>query len=145
MALDNNAGTKRTVSLMRNLTPSVPAESVVQVTAAAPEIATVVTAANLDGPSYQRKNEVPSASSATTTHTPSTARAGYAAAPSGSTKPAAQQSIRTKKVSFLADPKLEERFRKARLRAGFDKLEDAYNEALTVFCEQVEKGLIDRF
>jgi hypothetical protein len=52
---------------------------------------------------------------------------------------------RTKKISFLADPRLEERFRKARLRAGFDKLEDAYNEAIKTFCDLVDAGKIDRF
>lgn len=52
---------------------------------------------------------------------------------------------RTKKISFLADPKLEERFRKARLKAGFDKLEDAYNEAIKTFCDLVDAGKIDRF
>ena len=52
---------------------------------------------------------------------------------------------RTKKISFLADPRLEERFRKARLKAGFDKLEDAYNEAIKTFCDLVDVGKIDRF
>jgi hypothetical protein len=52
---------------------------------------------------------------------------------------------RTKKISFLADPRLEERFRKARLKAGFDKLEDAYNEAIKTFCDLVDAGKIDRF
>ena len=47
---------------------------------------------------------------------------------------------RTKKISFLADPRLEERFRKARLRAGFDKLEDAYNEAIKTFREAAPTG-----
>jgi hypothetical protein len=60
-------------------------------------------------------------------------------------KEVASHPARTKKISFLTEPKLEERFRKARLKAGFDKLEDAYNEAIKTFCDLVDAGKIDRF
>jgi hypothetical protein len=52
---------------------------------------------------------------------------------------------RTQKVSFLADPVVHERFKKLRLKAGFETLEDAYNEAIKLFCDAVESGKIDRF
>jgi hypothetical protein len=127
MALDHNAGNKRTVSLARNLSPQISTEQVSSINNEAVAKLTEQTP-NIQTPSYERRAE----------SVKSNEQAQH-------TKPIAAQSNRTKKVSFLADPKLEERFRKARLRAGFDKLEDAYNEALTVFCEQVEKGKIDRF
>ena len=112
MALDHNAGQKRTVGLARNLFASNPVAPPVETTPAV--------SAPSKSPSvqtYDRKAiETPQAAPA-----------------------------RTKKISFLADPRLEERFRKARLRAGFDKLEDAYNEAIKTFCDLVDAGKIDRF
>jgi hypothetical protein len=60
-------------------------------------------------------------------------------------KEIATQSGRNRKISFLTDRELEERFRKCRLRAGFDTLEDAYNEAIKRFCDQVDRGEIDNF
>ncbi len=121
MALDQNAGQKRTVSLMRNLTaPTSPEPSAAPI---APSIPQTPIAPPASKPAIETKNSPG--------NSPTLAQAPYA--------------NRTKKISFLADPKLEERFKKARLRAGFEKLEDAYNEAVIVFCEQVEKGMIDRF
>ncbi len=111
MALDHNAGQKRSVGLARNLFAS---------TEGTPSIASSTAALTPNktdlAPAYDRKAE---------------------AAPG--------VQARTKKISFLADPRLEERFRKARLRAGFDKLEDAYNEAIKTFCDLVDAGKIDRF
>jgi hypothetical protein len=52
---------------------------------------------------------------------------------------------RHRKVSFFCSKELEERFKKARLKGGFDKLEDAYNRALEHFIKAVEKGEIDEF
>lgn len=111
MALDHNAGQKRTVGLARNLFASNNAAPTVDI---APPVTAPVKTQPV--PTYDRKAE------------------------QTETSPA-----RTKKISFLADPRLEERFRKARLRAGFDKLEDAYNEAIKTFCDLVDAGKIDRF
>ena len=111
MALDHNAGQKRTVGLARNLFASTDGAPTVATTQAHP-----VPAKSEPLSTYDRKAEVTQGTQA-----------------------------RTKKISFLADPRLEERFRKARLRAGFDKLEDAYNEAIKTFCDLVDAGKIDRF
>jgi hypothetical protein len=115
MALDQNAGQKRTVGLARNLMPLAESPAPLATMATAP-IATMPT------PSAPERKPILSDPIAAT-----------------------EANLRTKKISFLTDPKLEERFRKARLRAGFDKLEDAYNEAIKTFCDQVDAGKIDRF
>jgi hypothetical protein len=112
MALDHNAGQKRSVGLSRNLFAQSAAPH--QESAPSPEPAPV----SRDPRPSDRKPALE--------------------------QPQFQQG-RTKKISFLTDPKLEERFRKARLRAGFDKLEDAYNEAIKTFCDLVDAGKIDRF
>ncbi len=115
MALDQNAGQKRTVGLARNLMPLVESPAPVAAVPAAPTAPTPAPTV------FERKQSL------------------------GTTAIATEANLRTKKISFLTDPKLEERFRKARLRAGFDKLEDAYNEAIKTFCDQVDAGKIDRF
>ena len=43
----------------------------------------------------------------------------------------------------MIDPELEKRFRKARLASGFEKLEDAHNQAIKTFCEMVESGKLN--
>jgi hypothetical protein len=129
MALDLNAGKKRAVGMARNLAPFL--ESVEDKTTTVPSALNQ----SIDSPSYARKVEEAAASiSITSTATPASPVAA---------SPAARNRI--KKVSFFVDPKLEERFKKARLRGGFDKLEDAYAEALKVFCDQVDAGKIDNF
>jgi hypothetical protein len=111
MALDHNAGQKRSVGLARNLFASTNMPQVAETqVVSAPAVKTEPAS------TYNHKVEAPVSSPA-----------------------------RTKKISFLADPRLEERFRKARLKAGFDKLEDAYNEAIKTFCDLVDAGKIDRF
>ena len=117
MALDPSAGQKRSVSITRNLLPQAPVEMT--------PIATP-----------------PASAVAATTSTPSTL-ARHESAPAYervANKPVAAQSGRNKKISFLTDSALELRFRKARLKGGFEKLEDAYNEALKVFCEKIERS-----
>ncbi len=111
MALDHNAGQKRSVGLARNLFAST-------------DIAQTAPNAPVAG-------SLPKSEPASTSNRKVDLTQGGQA--------------RTKKISFLADPRLEERFRKARLRAGFDKLEDAYNEAIKTFCDLVDAGKIDRF
>jgi hypothetical protein len=111
MALDHNAGQKRSVGLARNLFASTHVSQAVET-----QPTQNPSVKNETVPTYNHKVE-------TSVNTPA----------------------RTKKISFLADPRLEERFRKARLKAGFDKLEDAYNEAIKTFCDLVDAGKIDRF
>ncbi len=132
MALDQNAGKKKAVGLARNLYPTSAVEAPM-------EIAAPITSASMTvSEALELKTAPLAASSASLSKsTPQFAEANYAIT--------AKSQNRIRKVSFMIDPALEKRFRTARLKAGFEKLEDAYNEALKKFCELSEKGKIDNF
>ena len=122
MALDKTAGQKRSVSAMRNFRPVEVVSTPVASEVVKPAVETFK---NLEAPTYSRKSEE------------------IAKAPM--TIEAAPAKSRHRKVSFFTSQETEERFKKARLRAGFEKLEDAYNRALEHFILSVEKGEIDEF
>lgn len=125
MALDKNAGQKRTVSALRNFGAM---EEVTSSSLAAETVKPVIAAPKaLEVPAFTRKAEEPTK----TSFTPKVE--------------AAPAKTRHRKVSFFTSQETEERFKKARLRAGFEKLEDAYNRALEHFILAVEKGEIDEF
>jgi hypothetical protein len=129
MALDQNAGKKRAVGIARNLLlgDENPNKTVSEA------LAPVVEA---KAQPIQLSQEVASAQSV-----PVESGAKRA----GEIRFAKPQSGRTRKLSFLTTPELEAKFKKARLRAGFETIEDAYNEAIQRFCEQVDKGEISNF
>lgn len=122
MALDQNAGKKRTVSLARNLAPLIESTEDKSITVS----------------EALKSVETPVVKETITTIIPTIATAPIAT--SVAVKTNATIHNRTRKISFLADPVLEARFKKARLKAGFEKLEDAYNQAMITFCELAEQG-----
>ena len=130
MALDNNAGKRKPVGLARNLYPNLASESTPDV---APTIPTfIVQAAAVNQTVTQVLASV----------APVTAKPAVGATAFSTT---AKNLNRITKVSFMIDPELEKRFRKARLQSGFEKLEDAYNEAVKNFCAASEAGKINNF
>jgi hypothetical protein len=122
MALTNDAGKKKAVGLARNLFAETPMES---------------------NPSTETKTVAEMIAPMKTLETAINPPAGASSRNIEST--AKSQSGRTRKLSFLATSEMEARFKKARLRGGFETIEDAYNEALRLFCEGVEKGSISNF
>ena len=132
MALDQNAGKKKAVGLARNLFPNSPVESASE--SISPSIA------NTPVPTATTVAQAMAVNSSAVSVTRPTLAAGAA-----TFAVTAKNLNRITKVSFMIDPELEKRFRKARLQSGFEKLEDAYNEAIKRFCDASEKGQIDNF
>lgn len=122
MALTNDAGKKKAVGLARNLFAEAPLESA--------ETTETKTVAEMIAPIKKIETAMNPPAGASAKNEESTAKS---------------QSGRTRKLSFLATSEMEARFKKARLRGGFETIEDAYNEALKLFCEGVEKGSISNF
>jgi hypothetical protein len=110
MALTNDAGKKKAVGLARNLFAETPMES---------------------NPSTETKTVAEMIAPMKTLETAINPPAGASSRNIEST--AKSQSGRTRKLSFLATSEMEARFKKARLRGGFETIEDAYNEALRLF------------
>ena len=137
MALDQNAGKKKAVGLARNLFPNVAAEAVTPTPTTTIAEALAVTSSPVVTTPVITATPVISSPIATEKPAPQFTGATYVTT--------AKNQNRIKKVSFMIDPALEKRFRVARLKAGFEKLEDAYNEALKKFCELSEQGKIDNF
>ena len=131
MALDQNAGKKKAVGIARNLFPSSPS-NVIEIANAA------VAAAEMPTPIMATPEKTTVAQALV--NSPQKPAAGATAFAT-----TARNLNRITKVSFMIDPELEKRFRKARLQSGFEKLEDAYCEAIKRFCEGSEKGQIDNF
>lgn len=132
MALDQNAGKKRAVGIARNLLMSDenPERRVSEILAPMMEqkIETKAQVMSAPAPQVQAPSAQPTS-----------------AVKAGETRFVKEQSGRTRKLSFLATPEIEARFKKARLKAGFNTIEDAYNEAIKRFCDQVDRGEINNF
>lgn len=121
MALDQNAGKKKAVGLARNLFPTQDNSAIINST-------------------IESSNFNTASTSTTVSEAIQKSTSAYSGAQIVST---AKNLNRIKKVSFMIDPALEKRFRQARLKAGFEKLEDAYNEAMKKFCELVESDNLE--
>ena len=135
MALDEKAGKRKPVGIVRNLMPALNEAAIDSA-----NTSTVAEKLNIETPSYTRSAESKAVEIETFNRGTGAISAKTASAPKSEPVITAKNLNRTKKISFLADPALEKEFRQMRLKAGYEKLEDAYSAALKLFCDQVKKG-----